>query len=123
MNKQKSIQKQRKRRRQHVRNKVRGDAERPRLTVFRSNQHISCQVIDDSQGRTLCSASTRDKSLRDSVKSGGGNAEAAAVIGKAIAERALEAGVKAVRFDRGSYKFHGRVQALADAAREAGLNL
>ena len=122
MNKQKALQKQRKRRRQHVRNKVRGDSQRPRLSVFRSNQHIACQVIDDSQGKTLAAASTRDKSIREAVKSGG-NTDAAAVIGKAIAERALAAGVQAVRFDRGSYKFHGRVQALADAAREAGLNL
>ena len=79
-------------------------------------------MIDDSQGKTVCSASSRDKSLRDALKSGG-NADAAVAIGKAIAERALAAGVQAVRFDRGSYKYHGRVKALAEAAREAGLNL
>ena len=122
MNKQKAIQKQRLRRRRHVRNKVRGDAGRPRLSVYRSNQNISAQVIDDGDGKTLCSASSRDKSLRDAIKFGG-NADAAQAVGKAIAERALAAGVKAVRFDRGSYKFHGRVKALADAAREAGLDL
>jgi large subunit ribosomal protein L18 len=81
-----------------------------------------CQVIDDSTGRTLASASTRDSSLRDQIAYGG-NKTAATIIGKAIAERALAAGVKAVAFDRGHYKYHGRIAALADAAREAGLSL
>jgi large subunit ribosomal protein L18 len=91
--------------------------------VFRSNKHMSCQVIDDQNGRTLASASTRDRSLRDQLEKKTGNKDAAALIGKAIAERALAAGVQAVRFDRGHYKYHGRVAALADAARAAGLNL
>ncbi|MCA9175996.1 MAG: 50S ribosomal protein L18 [Planctomycetales bacterium] len=120
MNRQKSIQKQRERRRHHVRNRLRGDSTRPRLSVYRSNQNISAQIIDDLQGKTLCSASTRDAALRDSVKYGG-NVAAAALVGKALAEKALEAGVKSVSFDRGCYKFHGRVKALAEAAREAGL--
>ena len=90
------------------------------MTVHRSNQHIYCQLVDDINGNTLASASTRDKAIRDSLKYGG-NADAAVAVGKAIAERALQAGVKAVTFDRGSYKYHGRVAALAEAAREGGL--
>ena len=120
MNKDKKIQQQRQRRRHHVRNRLRGDTKRPRLSVYRSNQHIAAQIIDDSQGKTLVSASTRDKELRDSVGYGG-NQDAATAIGKAIAEKAIAAGIKEVAFDRGSYKYHGRVAALADAAREAGL--
>ena len=103
-----------------MRNRVRGTADRPRLSVHRSLKQISCQVIDDIAGKTLVSASTRDKAMRDLVKSGG-NKAAAAVIGKAIAEKALQAGIKEVRFDRGSNKYHGRIASLADAAREAGL--
>ncbi len=122
MNKQKSINKQRTRRRQHVRNKLRGTTDRPRLHVFRSHKHISCQVIDDFTGKTLAAASTRDKDLAGDVKYGG-NKDAAAVIGKTIAERAQAAGVTQVRLDRGHYKYHGRVAALADAAREGGLTL
>lgn len=122
MKKQKTINKQRLRRRQHTRNKLRGDAERPRLSVFRSHKHIACQVIDDFTGKTLASASTRDKDLAGQVKYGG-NKDAAALIGKTIAERAQAAGVTQVRLDRGHYKYHGRVAALADAAREGGLTL
>jgi large subunit ribosomal protein L18 len=122
MNKEKFIRGRRQRRRYRVRKRLRGDAQRPRLSVFRSHRHVYCQVIDDESGKTLVSASTRDKSLRDSI-GGGGNKDAAQVIGKTIAERALAAGIKAVRFDRGHYKYHGRVAALADAAREAGLGL
>jgi large subunit ribosomal protein L18 len=122
VNKDKFINGRRRRRRFRVRKRLRGDAERPRLSVFRSHKHVYCQVIDDESGKTLVSASTRDKSLRDDVGRGG-NKEAAQVIGKTIAERALAAGIKAVRFDRGHYKYHGRVAALADAAREAGLGL
>ncbi len=104
-----------------VRKRVRGTAERPRLSIFRSHQHVYAQVIDDSSGRTLAAASTLDKELRGDLKYGG-NAAAATAIGKAIAERALAAGVKQVAFDRGSCQYHGRVAALATAAREAGLS-
>lgn len=103
-----------------MRRRVRGTPERPRLTVFRSLQHIYCQVIDDIAGKTLASASTRDGQIKDDIKYGG-NIEAAKAVGRAIAERAKAAGVEKVCFDRGSCKYHGRVAALADAAREAGL--
>ena len=95
---------------------------RPRLSVFRSDKNIYAQIIDDANGRTLAAASTLDKDVKGSVKSGG-SAEAAAVVGKLIAERATQAGVAEVIFDRGSYIYHGRVQALAEAAREGGLQL
>ncbi len=109
------------RRRFRVRNQVRRSANgRPRLSVFRSNKHIYAQVIDDTEGRTLVSASTMEKSL-SGAGSYAGNKEFAARIGKLIAERALEQGIKEVVFDRGPYQYHGRVAALADAAREAGL--
>jgi len=94
---------------------------RPRLTVFRSGLHIYAQVIDDGQGQTVAAASAVEKDLRKKLKSGG-NKEAAAEIGKLIAERAKKAGVTEVVFDRGGYAFHGRVKALADAAREGGLS-
>lgn len=116
----KAIQKQRKRRRFRVRKNIRGNANVPRLTVFRSNCHIYCQLIDDQARKTLASASTRDKALRDTL-SKTGNKEAAAAIGQTIAKRAMDTGIKRVCFDRGPYKYHGRVAALADAAREAGL--
>lgn len=112
----------RQRRRYRVRNKLRLNSERPRLAVFRSNKHISCQVIDDATGRTVASASTLDKQLRTTLKNGG-NKDAAAVVGKTIAERAKAAGISEVCFDRGHFRYHGRVAALADAAREAGLQL
>ncbi|HET9077811.1 MAG TPA: 50S ribosomal protein L18 [Acidimicrobiales bacterium] len=102
-----------------VRKKVAGTAERPRLAVFRSNKHISAQVIDDRSGRTLAAASTVEKSLRDA--GGTGNKAAAASVGRLVAERARAAGVTAVVFDRGGFQFHGRVAAVAEAAREAGL--
>jgi large subunit ribosomal protein L18 len=110
------------RRRVHarVRTKVVGTPERPRLCVYRSLGNIYAQVIDDQAGRTLVSASSVDKETKKSLK-GGGNIAAAKVIGKAVAERAKAAGVIKVVFDRGGYKYHGRVKALADAAREAGL--
>ena len=92
----------------------------PRLTVYRSSQHISVQVIDDTQSKTLAAASTLEKELKGALKTGADKAAAAAV-GKLIAERALKAGVTAVVFDRGPYLYHGRVKALADAAREGGL--
>ena len=110
----------RRRRHRRVRAKVSGTAVRPRLNVSRSIQHIYAQLIDDTTGNTIASASTVDKSLRESLKSGG-NIEAAKAVGKLIAERGKEKGVEAVVFDRGGYKYHGRVQALADGAREAGL--
>jgi large subunit ribosomal protein L18 len=94
--------------------------ERPRLTVFRSSQHIYAQVIDDKRGHTLAAASSLDKSLREKLKTGADKA-AAGEVGKLVAERAKAAGVDKVVFDRGSYIFHGRVKALADAAREGGL--
>ena len=105
---------------QRVRQRVQGTTERPRLCVYRSLGHIYAQVIDDRAGKTLVSASSVDKETKKNLK-GGGNIAAAKVIGKAIAERAKAAGVVKVVFDRGGYKYHGRVKALADAAREAGL--
>ncbi|RMF45106.1 MAG: 50S ribosomal protein L18 [Planctomycetota bacterium] len=114
----KIINNQRRRRKFRVRNKVRGTADRPRLCVHRTLKHFSCQVIDDSQGRTLVAASTQDKSLGIA---NGGNCQAAEVVGKAVAEKALQAGIKQVRLDRGACKYHGRVAAFANAAREAGL--
>ncbi len=102
-----------------IRKKVSGTSERPRLAVFRSVSHIYAQIIDDVNGKTLAAASTVEKDL--GVKSGG-NVEAAQKVGKAIAERALSAGVSQVVFDRGGYVYHGRVKALIDATREAGLN-
>ena len=103
-----------------VRTKVAGTTERPRLCVYRSLGHIYTQIIDDRTGKTLASASSLDKETKKNLK-GGGNVAAAKVIGKAVAERAKAAGVSKVVFDRGGYKYHGRVKALADAAREAGL--
>lgn len=122
MDKNKFLQKQRERRQFHVRKKLRGDGDRPRMCIFRSNKHIGCQLIDDAAKKTLISVSTRDKDLRESVSSGG-NKDAAAEIGKMIAERALAAGINAVKLDRGAARYHGRIAALADAAREAGLTL
>ncbi|MEM6330667.1 MAG: 50S ribosomal protein L18 [Planctomycetota bacterium] len=120
MDHSRAINRQRQRRRFRVRKRLRGSAERPRLSVTRSHKNISAQVIDDDTGRTLASASTLDKGLSGSVKYGG-NVDAATAVGKAIAERASAAGIKTVCFDRGSYKYHGRVAALATAAREGGL--
>ena len=120
MKHERAKQRQQQRRRWRVRKKLKGTAEQPRLSVHRSNAHIYCQLIDDTGNKTIASASTRDKAVRDSVQYGG-NCDAAAAVGKAIAERGQQAGVKAVTFDRGSYKFHGRVAALAEAAREGGL--
>ena len=122
MNTQKFLAGQRQRRKYRVRKRVRGDAERPRLSVARSHRNMAAQIIDDSTGRTIVSASTRDQDLRDQIAYGG-NCDAAQIVGKRLAEKALEAGIRAVRFDRGSYKYHGRTAALANAAREAGLTL
>ena len=103
-----------------IRKKVNGIAERPRMVVFRSNKQIYVQVIDDEQGKTLVAASSNDKVLAAECK-GKNGIDAAAVVGKAIAERAKEKGITQVSFDRGGYLFHGRVKSLADAAREGGL--
>ncbi len=103
-----------------IRKKLRGTPERPRLAVFRSQGHIYAQVIDDDAGRTLCAASSLDKDLRAKAKRGG-NVASAKEVGSLIASRAREKGVAAVVFDRGGFLYHGRIKALADAAREAGL--
>jgi large subunit ribosomal protein L18 len=105
---------------QRIRTRVAGTSERPRLSVYRSNGHIYAQVIEDRTGRTIVSASSIDKDTRKELK-GGNNVAAAKVIGKKIAERARAAGIEKVVFDRGGYMYHGRVEALAAAAREAGL--
>lgn len=110
----------RKRRHLRVRKKVFGTSERPRLCVFRSEKHIYAQIIDDTVGHTLVSASTLDKELRNSLKKTW-NKIAAREVGKLIAKRALEKGIETVVFDRGGFKYHGRVKELADGAREAGL--
>lgn len=102
-----------------IRRRVRGTQERPRLAIFRSLNHIYAQVIDDERAVTVASASTVEKDLRGDT---GGNIEAAQRVGRAIAERAIAAGVEQVVFDRGGFRFHGRIKALTDAAREAGLN-
>ena len=104
-----------------IRRRVRGTPERPRLAVFRSVKHIYAQVIDDAKGATVAAASSLEKPLRESLKSGA-NVEAAKAVGKLVAERAAAKGIKQVVFDRGAYLYHGRVKALAEAAREGGLN-
>jgi large subunit ribosomal protein L18 len=103
-----------------MRKSVVGTLERPRLCVHRSSRHIRAQVVDDTAGHTLVSASSLDKEVRASIR-GGGNVAASKVVGKVIADRAKAKGIEQVVFDRGGYRYHGRVQALADAAREAGL--
>jgi large subunit ribosomal protein L18 len=112
----------RQRRHDRVRRKVSGTAERPRLSVHRTLRHISVQVVDDVSGRTVAAASSVDPQLRDGLGSGGGgNVSAAVAVGKLVASRAKAAGVSRVVFDRGGFAYHGRVAALADAAREEGL--
>ncbi len=108
------------RRKYHVRKKVFGTPDRPRLSVFRSNRHIYAQIMDDTAGATLVSASTRAKGLLDQLPQSG-NKKAAQIVGEAVAKQALSVGIKCVRFDRNRYKFHGRVKTLAEAARKAGL--
>jgi len=116
-----SPQNLRSRRRERLRYQLRQKgAGRPRLSVFRSGKHIYAQVIDDAQGRTLAAASSLDKGLKTELKTGA-DRSAAASVGRLVAERAIAAGVSAVVFDRGAYLYHGRVKALADAAREGGL--
>src|SRR5678816_3751786 len=102
-----------------IRRKVKGSTERPRLAIYRSLKHISAQVIDDRMGQTLVSASSTEKDLRGNT---GGNLDAARRVGQVIAERAIAKGIEQVVFDRGGYLYHGRIKALTDAARAAGLN-
>ena len=116
----KLVEVRRLRRQRHVRKRLTGSAERPRLAIFRSSKHIYAQVINDATGSTLAQASTLDPEIRGEAAYGG-NKAAAAIVGKVVAERAKKAGIDKVCFDRRSYKYHGRVQALADAARQAGL--
>lgn len=120
MNRERAINRQRHRRKLRVRKSLRGTAERPRLSVFRSYKHIYAQLIDDVLGQTLLAASTREPTLRNQV-SYGGNRKAAGALGTVLAQRALEAGIRQVSFDRGAFQYHGRLAALADSAREAGL--
>ena len=119
-NQRQIVESRRLRRQRSVRKKLAGSAERPRLAIFRSSKHIYAQVINDADGRTLAAAGTLDAAVKGEATYGG-NKAAAAVVGRVIAERAKKAGIDKVCFDRRSYKYHGRVQALADAAREAGL--
>ena len=120
-NRKKTPQAARTRRHLRIRRRLSGTPERPRLAVYRSLTHIYAQVIDDAKGQTLASASSLEKDMRDSLKTGA-NVEAAKAVGKRLAERASAKGVKQVVFDRGGYLYHGRVKALADAAREGGLD-
>ncbi len=120
MNRDKAKSQRLQRRKWRVRKSVFGTAERPRLSVFRSDKHITCQIINDFEGKTLVSATSIDKEVRGDLANGG-NIAAAKTIGKAIAERAKAAGITQVAFDRGGRLYHGRVKALAEAAREAGL--
>ena len=108
---------QRRKRHKRVRGKISGTPERPRLNVFRSEKHIYAQIIDDTQGTTLCSASSVEKDFKGS----GSNKEGARIVGKTVAERAVAKGIESVVFDRGGYIYHGRIQELAEAAREGGL--
>jgi large subunit ribosomal protein L18 len=120
VNERKQVQARRLRRQRHVRKRIFGTPERPRLAIFRSSKHIYAQVINDQDGTTLASASTLDSEVRGE-QAYGGNKAAATAVGRKVAERAKQAGIDKICFDRRSYKYHGRVQALADAAREAGL--
>ena len=121
MNKQRAVNIQRERRRYRARRKLQGTSERPRLTVFRSHKNVSCQLVDDLSKRTLVAASSNEPDLRSSIKYGG-NKSAAEVVGQKLAERAVSQGIKSACFDRSHYKYHGRIAALADAARKAGLS-
>jgi large subunit ribosomal protein L18 len=116
----KRIQHQRTVRAWRVRKNIRGSIERPRLTVFRSNKHIYAQIVDDHEGHSLVAASTAEAGICPEGENGG-NKAAAIKVGKTIAQRALEKGIKKVAFDRGRYRYHGRIAALADAARDGGL--
>jgi len=120
MDHQKAKKKRQLRRRRHVRRRITGTAERPRLTVFRSSKHIYAQLIDDLNGRTLAAASSASPEVRAGAAYGG-NIKAATAVGTALAEKAKAAGVQTAAFDRGHYRYHGRVKALAEAARKGGL--
>jgi large subunit ribosomal protein L18 len=113
----------RERRKRHIRQGIYGTAEKPRMTVFRSHQNISCQLIDDRRSVTLVSASTLQDEVSQKVQGFGGNCKAAAVVGTMVAERSKALGITAVQFDRNGYRFHGRVKALVEAARKAGLKV
>jgi large subunit ribosomal protein L18 len=119
--KQSEIRKSQMRRKYHVRKKIYGTSERPRLSVFRSSRHIYVQIIDDSAGVTLASASTRATGIRGEISGASGNVSAAEAIGTAIAKEAISVGINCVVFDRNRYRYHGRIKALADAARKSGL--
>lgn len=121
MNNIKEKLRKRKRRHQRIRRKVIGSGERPRLSVYRSMKHIYCQIINDIDGTTLVSASTVSPDIRTQVKDGG-NVKAAEIVGKKIAEEALKKGISMVVFDKGGYKYHGRVKALAESARKNNLS-
>jgi large subunit ribosomal protein L18 len=121
VNQRKLVEVRRLRRQRHVRKRLFGTPERPRLCIFRSSKHIYAQVVNDATGTTLASASTLDPEIKGQAPYGG-NKAAATLVGKAVAERAKQAGIDKICFDRRSYKYHGRVQALADAARAAGLD-
>ncbi len=122
MNHEKAVRQQRIRRRFRVRKSLHGTPERPRLSVHRTHKHLYCQVIDDSQGKTLVSASTMDKDLRSQIRNGG-NCDAAKLVGQAIAERSLAAGIQSLCLDRGCFKYHGRVATLAEAVRTGGVSV
>jgi large subunit ribosomal protein L18 len=119
-NQHRHVQERRLRRQRHVRNRLSGTTQRPRLAVFRSSKHIYAQMINDQTGTTLVAANTMEPEIKAQVKYGG-NKAAAAVVGRVVAERAKQAGIDKICFDRRSYKYHGRVAALAQAARDAGL--
>jgi large subunit ribosomal protein L18 len=121
MNRQKQKRVQRVRRHQRLRNRVHGTAERPRLAVYRSMKHIYAQIINDDEGRTLVAIATTSKDLKPSMKTGG-DMKAAVAVGTKIAQVAVAAGIKKVAFDRGGNRYHGRIKALADAARKGGLD-
>ena len=116
-----SRKKQTQKRHKRLRRNINGDSKRPRLAVFRSNNHIYAQVIDDVAQNTLCAASTVDKDLRENMKVSGSSCNASTAVGELLAQRAISKGIKEVVFDRGGNLYHGRVKALADAARQAGL--
>ena len=116
-----SRKKQTQKRHRRLRRNLGGTAQRPRLAVFRSNNHIYAQLIDDDAQNTLCAASTLDKDLREALKAGGSNCDASLAVGELVAKRALAQGIQKAVFDRGGNLYHGRVKALAKAAREAGL--
>ena len=122
MNSQEERLRKRLKKKKRIRKKIVGTTERPRLTVFRSSKHIYAQIVDDTTGKTIASVSTMSKEMKGKVKNGG-NVESAKLIGDLVAKAAQKAKVTSVSFDRNGYLYHGRVKALAEAAREAGLNL